>query len=158
VGQEAQVVVRRSGDDLDLGGAAFKKWPDDIPVVRIDDDAEERYRRRQMGRLARDMNRLDALDDQAQELQQELQQGADTLAAYDRAADRADLARAATDADEPILPQRLLALPAWGFEYRIDVASPDHPDDLRRIAPSPLAAVAPPVAIDVRLVTSSEAL
>jgi len=150
-GDDAAVVVSRNGELINLSGASYREWPEDIPWQRIDADAERRYRNRQKSRLARDMDTLAERDQQVAALQGELAAGQERLAGLERAQELA--ARAEGD-----LPLALLALPAWQFGYRVEVAEPEYPEVLVQVPASPLAAVAPRLDIGFTVIASSEAL
>lgn len=150
-GSDANVVVSRNGELLQLSGAEYREWPEDIPWQRIDADAERRYRNRQKSRLARDMDTLAGRDQTIAGLQSELERGDERLAGLERAQGLAALA-------EGDIPLALLAVPAWRFGYQIEVAEPELPEVLVQVPTSPLAAVAPSFDIDLTVIASSEAL
>ncbi|MDA3963361.1 MAG: PDZ domain-containing protein [Planctomycetota bacterium] len=158
VGDEAKVIVTRNGETLNLGGATFQPWPEDIPMQRIDAEAERRYRERQMSRLDRNMNDLTELDAQQDGLGQELAAGEAKRAALDQAFERAAAIAAATG-NEPMLPLAILALPAWRFDYDVAVANPADGTIVPITVPlHPVSALAPSFDIELAIRASSEAL
>jgi membrane-associated protease RseP (regulator of RpoE activity) len=125
-GDAVSVVVRRDGQDLALGGASYRPWPDSIPMTQLDKEAEDRYRDMQQRRGAEDQQRLADAEQRQQELARELQDASDT----GKLAERMGLDPAAFDGALPtladgsaptMLPSMLLRLGEWRFGYGLDV-------------------------------------
>jgi len=168
VGEDVDVVVRRDGQDVSLAGGSYQTWPEAIPYRELDAAAEKRYRELQQRRMGQRLRNLDRLADQADGLQQQL----DDL---ENMSDLADMLGAdeflppdalpgLPDGSLPeVLPALLLAIPSWQMRYAFDV----RPDVPARLAPDevrlePIHTVAPvadePGRLTVSLYVSSEVL
>lgn len=125
-GEAVNVVVRRDGQDVALGGASYQPWPESIPKTELDEEAEQRYRDMQNRRANEDQSRLADLQQQQENLGQQLADASTT----DRLAQQLGLDPNAFAGGIPTLPDgsaptmfpaTLLSLGDWRFGYGMDV-------------------------------------
>lgn len=165
VGQDVQVDVRRDGQDVQLGGSAYKRWPDDIPFGDLDPARERRFRELQQRRQLRRLEHLDRLEEQADALARQaagalgLPPGSPLLGP-DGTLNLENLPAglAALPGGRPqVLPLALLALPSWRFDYAMAVAG--EAAEVAEPAPVDEPAISlPGIDLDLRFIVASEAL
>ncbi|MFW5698956.1 MAG: PDZ domain-containing protein [Planctomycetota bacterium] len=121
IGDQVNVVVRRNGQDLRLADN-FGKWPERIPYRELDARAEQRYRDMLARRVEGQQRTLDDLKKDNAQLEDRLDSLRDSeanpLGLDDEIADRPSAAAPGLGGDDlELLPDQLLAMPAWRFDY-----------------------------------------
>ncbi len=121
IGDQVNVVVRRHGQDLRLADN-FGQWPERIPYRELDARAEQRYRDMLARRVEGQQRTLDDLKKDNARLEERLgslrDSAANPLGLDDDLADRPSAAAPDVSGDDlELLPDQLLAMPAWRFDY-----------------------------------------
>lgn len=133
VGDDVDVMVRRNGEDVLLNGGSYQTWPEAIPFRPLDASQEERYRQLQQRRMGQQMRQLDRLAEQHVDLAEEmarLQENGDLAEqlGLDNLLPTSELPKLPGGALPSMIPEALLALPAWRFHYGFAVAGDGKPE------------------------------
>lgn len=159
VGDPVQLVVRRDGENLRLGGATYQPWPEDIPFSALDRRAEDRYRQAQMRYLSRRQDRIANLSQAEETLSQEvaaLRRHHEDAAAGEPRPAGMDFSGNPRIAGVR-LPEWVAAAPSWRFAFGTAVSAPTHNDATAEVSASPAAATAPELALGYTMQVTTRA-